>query len=326
TDPEAQFEIADSYANALMQGCRQRLGDLPRFINTVAIARDMDLIRDALGEEETNGFFLSHGTSLYITYSQLFPDRVGRVILQGVQDQPAQASMDTVLLNLIADMDATFYHGFLTNCVRSGPQRCAFASTVMGQASPEAAVAALNATYWDMIDRLIRKPLPVADLTYGAGLLTAQITLDLTALYMYSVDSLAHLASALLDLHNNNGTTIYHAYFTLVRGDQIRDRDATQGWPGVPVPKTTTFDALALTMCADASHSLPKDQAWWFNLSRTAYQVSRMGASQDLNLIFPCSHYDWNATEVFTRPLGAKLRQPMLLISSTFDPATPYRA
>ena len=52
-------------------------------VNTPNLARDMDLIRNLTGYEELDCWGLSPGTLLSATYAAMFPDRVGRIILDG---------------------------------------------------------------------------------------------------------------------------------------------------------------------------------------------------------------------------------------------------
>ena len=56
------------------------------FINTDATARDMDLIRGLLGDGKLNYLGYSYGTWLGAWYASLFPDRVGRMVLDSYID------------------------------------------------------------------------------------------------------------------------------------------------------------------------------------------------------------------------------------------------
>lgn len=47
-----------------MKGCKAALGDLPRFLSTAFVARDVDAIREALGEEELTAYMVSYGTGI----------------------------------------------------------------------------------------------------------------------------------------------------------------------------------------------------------------------------------------------------------------------
>ncbi len=88
-DPVKPFEIAE--ADALMrqfgEGCLSRSGAaLTRHVGTEEAARDMDVIRSALGQARMVYFGASYGTFLGATYADLFPQRVGRMVFDAAID------------------------------------------------------------------------------------------------------------------------------------------------------------------------------------------------------------------------------------------------
>jgi pimeloyl-ACP methyl ester carboxylesterase len=72
-------------------GCVADSDDLVGHVSTVEAARDMDVLRSALGEEKLSYLGFSYGTSLGATYAQLFPANVGRLVLDGAQDPTLDA-------------------------------------------------------------------------------------------------------------------------------------------------------------------------------------------------------------------------------------------
>ncbi|MGW0518069.1 alpha/beta hydrolase [Crossiella sp. NPDC003009] len=82
---------ADARAAAdLAQQCYRRFGDLAPFLTTRNVARDLDAVRAALGERTASYFGTSYGTYLGAVYTQLFPERADRVVLDSAVD-PASA-------------------------------------------------------------------------------------------------------------------------------------------------------------------------------------------------------------------------------------------
>lgn len=86
TEPSANASVqeiayADTYAGLLAAACVNYTGDFIYHVSTENVARDMDMIRDALGEQVTNYWGVSYGTFLGAVYTNLFPEHVGRVIL-----------------------------------------------------------------------------------------------------------------------------------------------------------------------------------------------------------------------------------------------------
>lgn len=84
-NPSSHLELADAMAEATIRGCLEKWGDFPRFLSTAFVARDVDSIRAALGEDEIWGYMVSYGTGIGTHVSQLFPDRIGRLLLDGLE-------------------------------------------------------------------------------------------------------------------------------------------------------------------------------------------------------------------------------------------------
>ncbi len=81
-DKRAQRELAKEYAD----GCRDRGGRLLPYLGTPDAARDMDVIRAALGEPRINYLGVSYGTYLGAVYATLFPAHVRRLLVDSVVD------------------------------------------------------------------------------------------------------------------------------------------------------------------------------------------------------------------------------------------------
>ena len=47
-----------------MRALDEKYGDIPRFLSTAFVARDVDMIREALGEDLLTGFMVSYGTGI----------------------------------------------------------------------------------------------------------------------------------------------------------------------------------------------------------------------------------------------------------------------
>ncbi|MDO5618036.1 alpha/beta hydrolase [Kocuria sp.] len=77
--------IRDEY-QAVGQACQDNSGPVLAHMNTESVARDMDIMRAALGDTQTTYLGFSYGTQLGSTYAQLFPERVGRFVLDGAVD------------------------------------------------------------------------------------------------------------------------------------------------------------------------------------------------------------------------------------------------
>lgn len=97
------------------EGCGRRSARLLWHVSTVEAARDMDILRAVLGDEKLTYVGASYGTFLGATYAGLYPDRVGRLVLDGAMDPSLPAR------RLNEDQTAGFetaFRAFAKDCVR----------------------------------------------------------------------------------------------------------------------------------------------------------------------------------------------------------------
>lgn len=85
-DETEELEMARAEAERIGEECLERTGESLEFVDTESAARDMDVIRAALGQEQMHYLGFSYGTHLGVTYAELFGDRVGRFVLDGMVD------------------------------------------------------------------------------------------------------------------------------------------------------------------------------------------------------------------------------------------------
>lgn len=79
-DKRAQRKRAKEYAD----GCGERSGEMLPHMTTPNTARDLDVIRAALGDKKLNYLGVSYGTYLGSVYATLFPDHVRRMVVDSV--------------------------------------------------------------------------------------------------------------------------------------------------------------------------------------------------------------------------------------------------
>ena len=123
-DPGDELEAFVTRARTFVEACQQQAGDLLLHISTEDSARDMDLLRQALGEEQISYFGFSYGSELGATWATLFPDTVRAAVLDGAADPTADAlegvlqqaagfesQLDTFLAACSADRECAFHSG-----------------------------------------------------------------------------------------------------------------------------------------------------------------------------------------------------------------------
>ncbi len=87
-DKLAQRKLAKQYAD----GCAKRSGKLLPYLTTMNTARDIDVVRAALGDKKLNYLGVSYGTYIGAVYGTLFPNHVRRMIVDSVVN-PAQSNI-----------------------------------------------------------------------------------------------------------------------------------------------------------------------------------------------------------------------------------------
>lgn len=118
-DPDPQTPAAQDQVVAedrlFASQCEAHSGDLLPFLSTRDAARDMDVLRQALGDQRLDYLGKSYGTFLGATYAELFPHHVGRLVLDGAVDPRLSA------VQMGRDQAAGFevaLHSFLADCAR----------------------------------------------------------------------------------------------------------------------------------------------------------------------------------------------------------------
>jgi pimeloyl-ACP methyl ester carboxylesterase len=106
-------------------GCAEKSGEVVGHVSTNEAARDMDVLRAALREETLTYLGFSYGTRLGSTYAELFPEKVGRFVLDGATDPSLTLREST--LNQAGGFQVAL-ESYLQNCVDGG--ECFLGDTV----------------------------------------------------------------------------------------------------------------------------------------------------------------------------------------------------
>lgn len=86
--PDSTEELAelDDEARSLATRCSESDGDLLPHLGTESVIADLDMLRRAVGDDQLNYLGLSYGTLIGLRYAERWPDRVGRMVLDGLVD------------------------------------------------------------------------------------------------------------------------------------------------------------------------------------------------------------------------------------------------
>ncbi len=135
--PVTPTEFATDATNrtALNTACINQAGALLSHVPTADNARDLDLLRQAVGEPMMNYYGTSYGTFLGATYINMFPDRIRSAVLDGAISPSAWAGNEgenlslSTFIRLGSDLgSAVTVKAFLDQCGSVDPTACAFSA------------------------------------------------------------------------------------------------------------------------------------------------------------------------------------------------------
>lgn len=307
----AQAKPAFIQAQWTRWACADQAVPIVRHMSTADTARDMDLMRQAVGEKKLNYYGISYGTQLGSTYASMFPSRVGRFVVDGVLDPiawstgdvvPAVQPFSTRLRSAKGAHEALM--SALEDCDRVGRAKCDFAGNASGK--------------WQRLVTLAKagkltaygSPLSYAELiggVLGSLYATRYVGLDsaLQEIWEESAGSGARAsASAVADLRAAGERVRKAPYATpLLRGEVVSD-----AFSGVACSDTRNPDSVT---------------DWW-----------RAGVEQDTKYPGFGSLWTWASascskwpivtkSDSYFRPYGGATATPILVVGNTYDPATP---
>ncbi|HEX6231785.1 MAG TPA: alpha/beta hydrolase [Jiangellaceae bacterium] len=189
--PSDDAELAElqRHYQALAAGCAADAGEMLPHLGTANVARDMDVLRAVLGDEALNYLGKSYGTYIGALYADQFPERVGRLVLDGAVD-PSLTGREFAL-GQARGVD-TALTAYLNWCVESG-------DCPLGTSEREA-----RDTLAQLLEVIDAEPLatPDADRLLTKGLATLGIILPL---YVPPEQGYPILTDALRDAMSSDG-------------------------------------------------------------------------------------------------------------------------
>ncbi|KUN09917.1 proteinase [Streptomyces yokosukanensis] len=279
------------------ESCGAHSARLLRHVSTVEAARDMDILRAALGDRKLNYVGASYGTFLGSTYAGLFPDRVGRVVLDGAMDPSLGARRMT--LDQTAGFETAF-QAFAKDCVRHTD------CSLGGKGATPAQVGDHLKAFYRTLDQ---HPVPTGDAD-GRKLSEALATTGVIAA-MYDQAEWEQLREALGSaMKKNDGAGL------LALSDSYYERDADGHYSNLMM-------ANAAVNCLDLppAFTSPEEVQKALPTFEKASPVFGDGlAWAALN----CAYWPVKATGEPHR-IEAKGAAPIVVVGTTRDPATPYR-
>ncbi len=288
-DTPAERQKPIDLAKEFADDCASKNADILPYVGTNNSARDMNAIREALGEETISYFGFSYGSELGATWATLFPDTVRAAVLDGAAD-PNAGQLDAGLQQSLGFERSL--QTFLDQC--SADTSCAFHSDGDAGAAFDALMKSIDDT-----------PIPTVA---GRPDLDRAMALTGVAQAMYTPDRWPDLAQALADAADGDGNgllALFDGYFE-------RGEDGT--WPNY-------LEAFQVISCEDDPErpTVAQDDA---NAPKYQKVAPRM-APATIGSYF-CTFFPPAADPRVT--VTGKGAGPILVMGTTGDPATPIEA
>ncbi|TYL52227.1 alpha/beta hydrolase [Agromyces mariniharenae] len=272
------------------QACLAKSGPLLANVDTLSTARDLDMLRAALGEEQLDYLGYSYGAYLGTVYAGTFPDRVGRMVLDGAID-PSLGHAAITLAQ--AQGFETSLRSYLATCIPAAT--CPFQGTV------DDGMAAVRG----ILDAVRKNPIPSTD----GRVLTAETLLIAIAAPLYNATTwpvLDSVFTTVLAMQADTALTVADGYYGRTPDGQYA---------------TNQMEALRAVNCLDFEYQNNVEQ-----MKALARELDTLAPYLGVYLTFgdlSCLSWPYHAEQpraAITAPGAA----PILVLGTTNDPSTPY--
>ncbi|MGI8751904.1 MAG: alpha/beta hydrolase [Acidimicrobiales bacterium] len=289
TGPGAVSEVVGP-DRQLASACKAHSDAILGHVSTADAARDMDLVRLALGGQKLNYLGFSYGTSLGASYAELFGPEIRAMVLDGAID-PSLAALPFLQAQATA-LDAQFRR-FAAACEASAS--CPW----HGGGGPG---GDLVAAYQALLTRVRQHPIPVGNRGVGPSELMYG-----TIAGLYSTQSWPVIDQALADAERGDGTLMLAAF------DQYVERSHSGTY-------ANTFEAESAVNCLDGPAPSVDGIA---GAAPGFAQADPVFGPLVLYGELACSVWPVPPTSSPHR-ITAPEAPPIVVIGSTGDPVTPY--
>jgi pimeloyl-ACP methyl ester carboxylesterase len=282
--------------------CAQRNGSLLDHDTTADVARDLNLLREAVGAPVLNYMGVSYGTGLGATYANLFPATTGHMILDANLNPVAWTRPDgvpTFLSQGTGQAAAASMRAFLDLCGKTTTSACAFSA-----GTP----AATRAKWATLLRRLCRHPVTIGSprQTYTYAEVVVSVPLAGVSQWPAGALWLQRLWAA-----SSAGRPAAAASVPVTAASVL---------PAV----YTGWEQTLAVLCSDSPN--PRDPAAYLAAGRRAYARSGAFGLEQPWKTEACA--DWPAAAAqdrYSGPWNRPTATTILVLGNTGDPILPYQ-
>jgi len=290
-DDQGEIDALVKGAREFAAGCRARSGALLPNMGTRYVARDLDVLRAVLGQDKLNWFGFSYGTYVGSFYAGMFPNRIGRMVLDGPLD-PALSPASLGAMQAAGFQDE--FDRFADHCVATN--RCPIGSS--RQTITDTLTAFLN--------RLDTNP----QHTPSGRLLSETDAITGLADAMYTPLAWDVAVLALAEAYLGHGDRL------LALADELFSRTKTGQFKDNSNEANVTVNCLDHP--GDDTVADAKAQAPAMRAASLIFGVSFAWSN------LACADMPHLSQPPVAGPVRALGAAPILIVATTHDPATPY--
>jgi len=316
------------------QACSTTGQPLSASMSTANVARDMDVIRRALGDEKLTYLGFSYGSYLGTVYANLFPDRVRALVIDGVLDPEAwagtEATKNVPQTQRLASGDGAWkaFRSILDRCGKKGPDYCLLAQRSKNPAGRfDKFAKALKAKPIVLeedfeIDYALVMSWMMSDL-YDVNAAT-WIDMDLDMFMTLQEEPTTSAERKKWNAAKKQFHKRQKDFKQLAGRDDALTKKLATAVPGFAFPYDGGYDAYQSVMCTDSLN--PGNAASWVAAGNAAAKTGDAFGQMWTWASAPCASWTWKAVDedayrgTFTKTTSA----PVLVVGNWWDPATNY--
>lgn len=277
--------------------CLKNTGPLLEYVDTNSTVRDLDMLRAVLGEPKLNYFGFSYGTDIGARYIDQYPDRVGRITLDGATD-PTVGGFDMVIDQQTKFAEST--RAYLKDCLSS--QACPFENV----GGVDGAIMQIQKMMNEVDDQLPKHT--------DGRVVTSSVIQQAIVTAMYDESTWELLTQAFTLWKDNRDATMF-----FMLSDAYLGRD-TEGHYA-----SNMFDAFTAINCLDMPLETDKETIRKYNaelnevmLFKEPEMAEAMAEIGDMT----CETWPVKSKVEELKPVKGEGAPPVLVVATSNDPAT----
>jgi pimeloyl-ACP methyl ester carboxylesterase len=295
--PLSKAEVDTDLADAKKYGeaCGRHAGSIINHMSSLNVAKDLDRMRQAVGDSKLTYVGFSYGTLIGATYANLYPNKVRALVLDGPVD-PAERTNQRIANKIVrAEGSDNSLNAFLTACQKAGTACPFFGGPLTAQQK-----------FVKLRDRFRAGPV---------GTVTISDFTDNLIAALYYAAKLAPMAAQLQQLYDQ------------AFGISVDKKSAAhEPWSGPHVDGAgysfNTTDSYYSVNCVDGP--MPRDQRLYPGLENRFEQAAPTFGRAELTNDLACPTWPVTTDERYAGPWNRWTSVPTLVIGQTHDPYTPY--